>query len=229
MAVSVRDPASEREVSLEIDPSKVWHDTRLVSCAQCRQPMVRRTIEGIEIDECTECGVYWFDQGELGAVLEARTRTTLESLGPRRAPLQSRERCPVCLRSTQMHRFNHVPQVAVDVCTDHGNWLDQWQGRELYLWGCKDAKQIEVAQTAPYRRRFDRLRTRRAVFIALSMYGLKATVLAPHVALSIVVLAFWFKDLVELFVLSRGSSHPTAWSEKEQQREVDQTRNRWPS
>ena len=209
-ALSARALAGHREASQSIDPSGASHDAREVSCAQCREPMQRRTIEDVEIDECTACGVYWFDQGELGAVLEARTQTTLESLGPHQAPLSSRERCAVCWRSTEMFRFNHVPHVAVDVCAEHGNWLDDWQGRELLLWGRKDAAQAEAARTTPYQRRIDRLRTGRAVWIVAGMYTLKSAALSTHGALGTLVLAFWLKDLVELIVGSLGRRRSAA-------------------
>jgi Zn-finger nucleic acid-binding protein len=173
-------------------------EPRTLSCAHCRARMQRHIIEGVEVDECTGCGLRWFDVGELATVIAARTSWSVDALGPSRSPVQSSEPCAVCRRQTTAFRFHAVPHLHVAACDEHGNWLDEWQGRELTLWGRKEARLAEAVATRPYQRRFDRLRSSTIVYLASSALALRG--LSFESVLSILALALWAIDTCEVVV-----------------------------
>lgn len=63
-------PDDDRTANERVRPRSTTTPPR--ACPRCKQPMAAATLEQIEVDACTEHGV-WFDINELGWVLEMQT------------------------------------------------------------------------------------------------------------------------------------------------------------
>jgi Zn-finger nucleic acid-binding protein len=99
-----------------------------MQCPKCQtDSFVARTIRGIIVDRCTTCNGLWFDERELGTLLNADPR----SLAPLRSGTgqetlnYKRAKCP--RDATPLLRMYSAinPAVIVDTCLQcHGIWLD---------------------------------------------------------------------------------------------------------
>ena len=151
--------------------------------------MQPRELDGVVVDECPSCSLRWLDDGELEVLLAARTSWSVEALGPARSPCESASWCAVCHHSTVAIRFHAVPHVHIDACVEHGHWLREWQGRELMLWGRKEAALAEAVRTRPYARRFDRLRSTTIVWLVSTALACRG--LSSHSVVSLVIALSW--------------------------------------
>ena len=114
------------------------------------------SVDDVEIDECPGCGTRWFDDGELAEVIVAQTSSSLQMLGPSRAPSQTGDPCPVCSGPTVDFRFHAAPRVHVAACAEHGQWLDARACDRLCGWGRKEASLVNEGSQTPYQRRVER-------------------------------------------------------------------------
>lgn len=70
-----RDAETAREAARTV--------TAIGLCPRCQRSLEARSIHGVEVDRCRNCGGIFFDRRELAAVL-ARSRTQLAALRARR-------------------------------------------------------------------------------------------------------------------------------------------------
>jgi Zn-finger nucleic acid-binding protein len=108
-----------------------------VACPCCESLMPAQSVAGIPVNECTGCGGLWvagdhFDRLVARAV-EARKRKGPEAavLAPPRVkganPASQRveyRRCPICGVQMLRRNFRKSSGVILDVCHEHGTWLD---------------------------------------------------------------------------------------------------------
>ena len=115
------------------------------ACPRCAVPLKTINIqqEGtFLIEHCTQCFGFFFDPGELEALLESSVRNVfdvdfrainalVEGQGAR--PIRY-GKCPVC--GTMMNRVNFGARsgVVVDQCKGHGVWLDGGELSQLLEW-----------------------------------------------------------------------------------------------
>ena len=102
-------------------------------CPACRCLMPVRQVAGIAINECTECNGLWVSGGKFDQLIDraAAARDTnfetptlrRKSGNPMRQRVQYRS-CPECASMMQRRNFRKVSGVILDVCSDHGTWLD---------------------------------------------------------------------------------------------------------
>jgi Zn-finger nucleic acid-binding protein len=95
------------------------------------------TNQGVEIDQCLECGAIWLDAGELDALLVDQDTDGLETAAtsvralrermqevlPPQGPVKYRE-CPRCAQVMRRSNFGTISGVIVDECLQHGVLLD---------------------------------------------------------------------------------------------------------
>jgi Zn-finger nucleic acid-binding protein len=88
--------------------------------------------QGIEVDECRECGGFWLDDHELGelegkSVDEDTRRGTLDY-----ARRSSDLPCPTCGKT--MTAFNYrAHNLELDFCSDrHGYWMDAGESAAVH-------------------------------------------------------------------------------------------------
>ncbi len=107
---------------------------KLGQCPHCvDEPLVVFEFEGIETDQCVQCGGTWLDAGELELVFEREglkrgplAETILQRGGKRR-----KDRCcPRCARA--LKAFCIHEGIELDRCTlGHGLWLDAGEMKAL--------------------------------------------------------------------------------------------------
>jgi Zn-finger nucleic acid-binding protein len=111
-------------------------------CPLCGDPFVLLDVDGVQVDTCLACGVFWFDAGELGDI--ARRHDDLPGSSVVR-PAASPVRCPVCRQDMQERVFLTHRHVTISECAGgHGIFLSTHQIRlnvseMLHMsLGCKD-------------------------------------------------------------------------------------------
>lgn len=98
-------------------------------CPRCAAAMSTVTIEDDAIDVCSGCGGTWYDSGEFEAHIERMQRRGAPPAASSANTPRAEQRivyldCPRC--GEKMHRkaFDKTSGVIVDVCADHGVFLD---------------------------------------------------------------------------------------------------------
>lgn len=93
--------------------------------------------QGVEIDQCLECGAIWLDTGELEQLLVEQDtegldraptsvralRERMQEVLPPQEPVKYRE-CPRCAQVMRRVNFGTISGVIVDECLQHGALLD---------------------------------------------------------------------------------------------------------
>jgi Zn-finger nucleic acid-binding protein len=108
-----------------------------VACPCCEALMPPQSVAGIPVNECTSCGGLWvpgdhFDRLVAHAAQARRQRDPVAALAaPPRVkganPLSQKvqyRRCPTCGVQMLRRNFQRSSGVILDVCTEHGTWLD---------------------------------------------------------------------------------------------------------
>jgi Zn-finger nucleic acid-binding protein len=98
------------------------------------------------VDRCDACGGTWFDRGEVGRVLDLRTRggrdrgtaVRLEAhFAPGMPPRDARRgrACVVCRGRMTRRLVASKGPVYVDVCASHGLWFDagEWEAFSAFV------------------------------------------------------------------------------------------------
>lgn len=109
-----------------------------LACPRCAGTMQAvGTNQGVEIDQCLECGAIWLDTGELDQLLVEQDtegleraptsvralRERMQEVLPPQGPVQYRE-CPRCAQVMRRVNFGTISGVIVDECLQHGVLLD---------------------------------------------------------------------------------------------------------
>lgn len=99
-----------------------------MDCPKCPHgklaPMV---VDGVEVDRCAECQGIWFDQTELGSLLDRAPSDVAPLLGGKdEAGLDyERGKCPRCGKQLLRVKSVRNPAVTLDACSAcRGIWLD---------------------------------------------------------------------------------------------------------
>ena len=103
------------------------------SCPRCREALAALQLGAVRASECAECGGLWLAPAVLQALCDDREQhnaivAALAAHAARRttpADVVTYIPCPVCPRLMNRTNFAHVSGVIVDVCRDHGVWLDR--------------------------------------------------------------------------------------------------------
>jgi Zn-finger nucleic acid-binding protein len=108
-----------------------------VGCPVCDALMPAQTVAGIAVNECTSCGGLWvpgehFDRLISRAIELRKQREPAAELAPAPRvkganPAAQRveyRRCPSCGAQMLRRNFRKSSGVILDVCAEHGSWLD---------------------------------------------------------------------------------------------------------
>ncbi len=120
-----------------------------LSCPRCAGAMqADGTNQGVEIDQCVECGGIWLDAGELEALVRPQQaaastqapatvrelRERMREVLPPETEVKYRD-CPRCGQVMHRTNFGTISGVIVDECRQHGVLLDpgELQAIETFL------------------------------------------------------------------------------------------------
>lgn len=118
------------------DPVEPKRDPAICGCPRCGDPLAEHDIEGVTTLMCPSCqGMFFPDQG-LEQVLN-KLRATCEATDVHSAMQEFKDRfkrqlpdsvqykqCPVCEGPMIRRNYGTVSGVIVDICYDHGTWVD---------------------------------------------------------------------------------------------------------
>lgn len=146
-------------------------DVSELKCPRCRVSLNHALIGDTELLECPKCEGLWADSAALGRIQNDRERqaAVLGSAGPlpeaggvtdlnvRYIP------CPVCNQLMNRINFARCSNVIVDVCRQHGTWLDREELRRIVEFiragGLERSRQKELAELELQRRQVAAART----------------------------------------------------------------------
>lgn len=133
---------------VDLDDFKPFNARPLQSrpCPVCHDDM--RTIDvgkkvPFLIERCDSCYGLFFDKNELEEMIETSVKggknvdigllTELVE-NPRYVDVVVYRRCPVCKKHMQRKNYGRRSGVIMDVCADHGVWLDPGELRQIMEW-----------------------------------------------------------------------------------------------
>lgn len=112
---------------------EVLEDATPLSCPRCREPMQALRLGDTVARECAACGGLWLDPESLQRLSDGReAQTEVVSVLGARVPTMSTPPdvvryvpCPQCGRLMNRKNFAQSSGVVLDVCANHGVWLDR--------------------------------------------------------------------------------------------------------
>ncbi len=104
-------------------------------CCRCGEEMLVVEYAQIEIDYCSDCGI-WLDSGELELILEHEGVGTADGGTPPAPSDGDRDdkpiKCPVCRTKMQKGRYDELARPVIDRCPKkHGIWFDCGELKEI--------------------------------------------------------------------------------------------------
>jgi len=125
---------------MNVRPNQVRH------CPVCHTPL--RTIDvGTKvpflIERCDSCFGLFFDNEELESMIDLSVKgarnvnvKVLQELteNPRYVDVVVYRRCPVCRKHMNRKNFGGRSGVIIDVCAEHGIWLDPGELKQIMEW-----------------------------------------------------------------------------------------------
>ena len=125
-----------------------------MDCPKCGIPLRMDLYEGVEIDQCSQCGGTWLDEGELTAIVNIQE----EKFGPKliqetleyafagipHEEIESTVACPICL--TDMYPVNYAfsSGVILNRCSkNHGIWLDRNELEKVQIYKEDQARMLK--------------------------------------------------------------------------------------
>ena len=115
-------------------------------CPRCQLSLSDEHYENQQLKFCTNCWGHWLNQSALDAILRSDSYTfsrqerqemlsTWANRGDvdRQGDESKQIDCPECSSSLQRKRFFESCPVEVDVCDEHGIWLDTGEIKELQI------------------------------------------------------------------------------------------------
>jgi Zn-finger nucleic acid-binding protein len=106
------------------------------TCPRCTLPLESKPFRGQPVDVCPRCEGVWLDSGEFEILTSERDVFADDTL-PRhfvRTPPQGETaylECVRCGRIMNRQNYRTISGVVIDVCPDHGVWLDREELTEL--------------------------------------------------------------------------------------------------
>jgi Zn-finger nucleic acid-binding protein len=124
------------------------------------------------VSECAECGGLWVDPAILQTLCNDREHHTavIATLSARAAPRAAIADvvryvpCPACAKLMNRTNFSHISGVIIDVCRNHGIWLDRGELEHIIAFvesgGLAKQREREIEQLADESRRLRALEAR---------------------------------------------------------------------
>ena len=107
-----------------------------MDCPDCKNAMITLELEGIEIDNCTNCGGIWLDAGELELLLNdpGKAKILLDSFRIDSTSTERLKKCPICNKKMQKVVVgSSKPLLLIDKCRrGDGLWFDKGELQDIF-------------------------------------------------------------------------------------------------
>ena len=115
-----------------------------LACPRCREPMQSLRLGATLVHECAACGGLWLDPASLQQLADAHeksadvvsvlaTRVSVPGAGGVSTTIEVVRYvpCPSCTKLMNRVNFAHSSGIVLDVCKNHGLWLDRGELQRL--------------------------------------------------------------------------------------------------
>lgn len=144
------------------------------ACPRCRAELELLRLGGTTLRSCTGCGGLWLEPAALQQLCDAHEqRAGVTSVLAARVPTGTGSPdviryvpCPTCAKLMNRVNFSHSSGVIVDICKQHGVWLDR--GELQRVLGFVDAGGLAVARDRERERLVEEQRRLKALQTASS-------------------------------------------------------------
>ena len=129
--------------------------TKAAVCPKCNCSMEQEIYRGSEIDICPQCNGIWLDREEFDFHTSERDTFSDDSI-PRQYDQQIPDSsgryltCVRCNRLMSRRNFRKISGVLIDICGDHGVWLDPGELEQIRCFiangGLADSQDNEIAK-----------------------------------------------------------------------------------
>ena len=97
----------------------------MLTCPNDQTDLKAVIVEGVTLEQCTCCGGYWFQHGELETLAEHHHAHLKPITVGRIARVDSARKCPVDKIPMRQHEFEEHSGIKIDQCpTCQGIWLE---------------------------------------------------------------------------------------------------------
>jgi len=110
---------------------------KVLACPRCHIPLKAHTYQQHVLNVCPECSGIWLDTNEFKRLTSERDVYQDESIPYeyKKKPLSFTEKpyivCPCCGSLMTRKNFLQISGVLIDLCRDHGVWLDSGELEQL--------------------------------------------------------------------------------------------------
>lgn len=114
-----------------------------LACIICSRPLTDLVLEGVTVHACTDHGA-WLQPEQLDAITEDHTDEatpeqeaeawTYSEANPPELVEERFRSCPVCARTLRKDDWKYGSGVVVDVCDEHGLWVDRGEIERIEAW-----------------------------------------------------------------------------------------------
>lgn len=170
------------ECGLALAPQELAEPRAERLCPRCQAPLRARRLESVELLECGGCNGLWvpietFETlcTEKEKMAEAKRFTLAQQMKRLKFELSPDEQvkyipCPVCRQLMNRRNFAQYAGVIIDVCQDHGVWLDNQELNRIIQFieggGLEQARQLQRESEEVQAMREKRARQHRAKRVA---------------------------------------------------------------
>jgi len=117
----------------------------MADCPRCKLKLQTEEYESVETLFCGSCWGHWMTQTAFSQVMKSERykfsdaekqsvlRTWAEKAKPD-AKLDPVVACPVCKQTTQRKEFSDECPVVLDLCSEHGVWLDASEIKQVQIY-----------------------------------------------------------------------------------------------
>ena len=117
----------------------------MADCPRCKLELVSEEYETVETLFCKQCWGHWMSKDAFAQVLknerytfsDAEKESVLRGWAEQadsNANLEPVVKCPVCDQDTERNPFSDQCSVVLDLCQEHGVWLDASEIKQVQIY-----------------------------------------------------------------------------------------------
>lgn len=110
-------------------PNKMPATKKIAKCPKCQVELISKTYNKIQLETCHQCNGIWLDTLDFETLTSPKDVYSDSSTNPIfiKEPLEEKSPYCECIRCNNMMsrvNFKSISGILIDICCDHGVWLD---------------------------------------------------------------------------------------------------------